>query len=152
MVPERLRPELRPSGAAFSVRRSGILSTKYTETGTGSESDYIKGNAKAREDHIKNLPVGQMEILAWWTAGKVRRHFLPFARPACPAVRGRGSSGLSLYPKMHSYSWTREMGVNLRLQRAGEPGRSGVEENGGIVPRVRHRGSDDANSLSSSER
>ena len=46
---------------SLSVRRTGIFSTKYTETGTGSESD-IK-ETRAREDHIKNLPVGQMEIL-----------------------------------------------------------------------------------------
>ena len=46
---------------SLSVRRTGMFSTKYTETGTGSESD-IK-ETRAREDHIKNLPVGQMEIL-----------------------------------------------------------------------------------------
>ncbi|MGA3050079.1 MAG: hypothetical protein ABSD67_25980 [Terracidiphilus sp.] len=43
------------------MRRTGIFSTKYTETGTGSESDFKE--TRAREDHIKNLPVGQMEIL-----------------------------------------------------------------------------------------
>lgn len=46
---------------SLSVRRIGIFTVRYTETGTGSESD-IK-ETRAREDHIKNLPVGQMEIL-----------------------------------------------------------------------------------------
>ena len=46
---------------SLSVRRTGIFSTKYTETGTGSESDFRE--TRALEEHIKNLPVGQMEIL-----------------------------------------------------------------------------------------
>jgi hypothetical protein len=45
----------------LSVRRTGVFSTKYMETGLGSESDARE--TRAREDHIKNLPVGQMEIL-----------------------------------------------------------------------------------------
>src|SRR5258708_20163279 len=46
---------------SLSVRRTGIFSTKYTETGTGSESDTRE--TRALEEHIKNLPVGQLEIL-----------------------------------------------------------------------------------------
>lgn len=45
----------------LAVRRTGVFSTKYMETGLGSESDARE--TRAREDHIKNLPVGQMEIL-----------------------------------------------------------------------------------------
>jgi hypothetical protein len=43
------------------VRKTGVFSTKYVETGTGSESE-IK-ETRAREDQIKNLPTGQMQIL-----------------------------------------------------------------------------------------
>jgi len=46
---------------SLSVRRTGLFSTKYTETGTGSESDFRE--TRALEEHIKNLPVGQMEVL-----------------------------------------------------------------------------------------
>ena len=46
---------------SLAVRKTGIFSTKYVETGTGSESD-IK-ETRAREDQIKNLPTGQMQIL-----------------------------------------------------------------------------------------
>jgi hypothetical protein len=46
---------------SLSVRRTGVFSTKYTETGTGSESDFRE--TRALEEHIKNLPVGQMEVL-----------------------------------------------------------------------------------------
>jgi len=46
---------------SLSVRKTGIFTPKYIETGTGSESEAKE--TRAREDHIKNLPVGQMEIL-----------------------------------------------------------------------------------------
>jgi SAM-dependent methyltransferase len=46
---------------SLSVRKAGLFSTRYVETGTGSESE-IK-ETRAREDQIKNLPTGQMQIL-----------------------------------------------------------------------------------------
>jgi len=46
---------------SLSVRKTGLFSTRYVETGTGSESE-IK-ETRAREDQIKNLPTGQMQIL-----------------------------------------------------------------------------------------
>ncbi len=46
---------------SLSVRKTGVFSTRYVETGTGSESE-IK-ETRAREDQIKNLPTGQMQIL-----------------------------------------------------------------------------------------
>lgn len=45
----------------LSVRRTGVLEDKYEPTGVGSETD-IK-DTRAQDEHIKNLPVGQMEIL-----------------------------------------------------------------------------------------
>jgi hypothetical protein len=95
---------------SLSVRRTGILSTKYTETGTGSESD-IK-ETRAREDHIKNLPVGQMEILMVDSREGTRHSHLHVRRAPRFEVEGLGPS---LYPKMHSYL-DPEIGVNLRFR------------------------------------
>jgi type IV secretory pathway TraG/TraD family ATPase VirD4 len=46
---------------SLAIRQTGIFSKKYVETGTGSESE-IK-ETRAREDQIKNLPTGQLQIL-----------------------------------------------------------------------------------------
>jgi hypothetical protein len=97
---------------SLSVRRTGIFSTKYTETGTGSESD-IK-ETRAREDHIKNLPVGQMEILMVDNREGTRYSHLHVRRAPRFQVEGLEPS---LYPKMHSYL-DPEVGVNLRFKEA----------------------------------
>jgi len=97
---------------SLSVRRTGIFSTKYTETGTGSESD-IK-ETRAREDHIKNLPVGQMEILMVDSREGTRHSHLHVRRVPRFQVEGLEPS---LYPKMHSY-FDPEVGVNLRFKEA----------------------------------
>ncbi len=97
---------------SLSVRRTGIFSTKYTETGTGSESD-IK-ETRAREDHIKNLPVGQMEILMVDNREGTRYSHLHVRRAPRFQVAGLESS---LYPKMHSHL-DPEVGVNLRFKEA----------------------------------
>ena len=96
----------------LSVRRSGILTTKYTETGTGSESE-IK-ETRAREDHIKNLPVGQMEILMVDSREGTRYSHLHVRR--APSFRLEGLMS-RLYPMMHSYL-DPEIGVNLRFKEA----------------------------------
>jgi hypothetical protein len=95
---------------SLSVRRTGLFSAKYTETGTGSESD-IK-ETRAREDHIKNLPVGQMEILMVDSREGTRYSHLHVRR--APSFRIEGLAP-HLYPKMHSYL-DPEVGVNLRFK------------------------------------
>ena len=45
----------------LTVRRAGIFEDKYEPIGFGSETD-IK-DTRAQDEHIKNLPVGQMQIL-----------------------------------------------------------------------------------------
>ena len=97
---------------SLSVRRTGIFSTKYTETGTGSESD-IK-ETRAREDHIKNLPVGQMEILMVDNREGTLHSHLHVRR--APSFRLDGFVSF-LYPKMHSYL-DPAVGVNLRFKEA----------------------------------
>jgi hypothetical protein len=97
---------------SLAVRRTGIFSTRYTETGTGSESDFKE--TRAREDHIKNLPVGQMEILMVdHREGTLYSH-LHVRRAPRFEVEGMKPS---LYPKMHSYL-DPEIGVNLRFKEA----------------------------------
>ena len=95
---------------SLSVRRTGIFSTKYTETGTGNDSD-IK-ETRAREDHIKNLPVGQMEILMVDNREGTLHSHLHVRRAPRFQVEGLEPS---LYPKMHSYL-DPEVGVNLRFR------------------------------------
>ncbi len=97
---------------SLSVRRTGIFSTKYTETGTGSESD-IK-ETRAREDHIKNLPVGQMEVLMVDNREGTRYSHLHVRR--APRFELEGIKP-SLYPMMHSYL-DKGVGVNLRFKEA----------------------------------
>ena len=97
---------------SLSVRRTGVFSTKYTETGTGSESD-IK-ETRAREDHIKNLPVGQMEILMVDNREGTRYSHLHVRR--APRFEIEGLKPF-LYPKMHS-RLDPKIGVNLRFKEA----------------------------------
>ncbi len=97
---------------SLSVRRTGMFSAKYKETGTGSESD-IK-ETRAREEHIKNLPVGQMEILMVDNREGTRHSHLHVRR--APSFRLDGISP-RLYPKMHSYL-DPQIGVNLRFKEA----------------------------------
>lgn len=97
---------------SLAVRRTGIFSTKYTEIGTGSESD-IK-ETRAREDHIKNLPVGQMEILMVDNREGTRYSHLHVRR--APRFELDGIKP-SLYPRMHSYL-DPKVGVNLRFREA----------------------------------
>lgn len=93
----------------LSVRRTGIFSSKYVETGTGSESEMKE--TRAREEHIKNLPVGQMEILMVDSREGTRYSHLHVRR--APSFRLEGMAP-RLYPKMHSYL-DPEIGVNLRF-------------------------------------
>ena len=97
---------------SLAVRRTGIFSTKYTEIGTGSESD-IK-ETRAREDHIKNLPVGQMEILMVDSREGTRHSHLHVRRAPRFELEGMKPS---LYPRMHSYL-DPNLGVNLRFREA----------------------------------
>ena len=97
---------------SLAVRRTGLFSTTYTETGTGSESE-IK-ETRAREDHIKNLPVGQMEILMVDNREGTRHSHLHVRRAPRFELEGLRPS---LYPRMHSYL-DPDLGVNLRFKEA----------------------------------
>jgi len=98
--------------AQFIGSQDRIFTPKYIETGTGSESEAKE--TRAREDHIKNLPVGQMEILMVDSReGTLHSHL---------HVRRAPSHRLDrideyLYPKMHSLL-DPGTGVNLRFKDA----------------------------------
>jgi len=95
---------------SLALRRTGIFSAKYTETGTGSESEMKE--TRAREEHIKNLPVGQMEILMVDSREGTRYSHLHVRRAPSFHLEGLASR---LYPKMHS-CLDPEIGVNLRFK------------------------------------
>jgi hypothetical protein len=97
---------------SLSVRRAGIFSAKYIETGTGSESE-IK-ETRAREDHIKNLPVGQMEILMVDSREGTRHSHLHVRQAPRFEIEG---SAPSFYPRMDS-CLDAEIGVNLRFKES----------------------------------
>jgi len=52
---------VRQKRRTLTVQRAGLFQEKYEPIGFGSETD-IK-DTRAQDEHIKNLPVGQMEIL-----------------------------------------------------------------------------------------
>lgn len=97
---------------SLSVRRTGIFTPKYTETGMGSESEAKE--TRAREDHIKNLPVGQLEILMTDPREGTLHSHLHVRR--APSYRLDGIDQY-LYPKMHSLL-DPAIGVNLRFKDA----------------------------------
>lgn len=97
---------------SLSVRRTGIFTPKYTETGMGSESEAKE--TRAREDHIKNLPVGQLEILMTDPREGTLHSHLHVRR--APSYRLDGIDQY-LYPKMHSLL-DPAVGVNLRFKDA----------------------------------
>jgi len=97
---------------SLSVRRTGIFTPKYTETGLGSESEAKE--TRAREDHIKNLPVGQMEILMVDSREGTLHSHLHVRR--APSYHLDGVDQY-LYPKMHSLL-DPAIGVNLRFKDA----------------------------------
>jgi hypothetical protein len=97
---------------SLSVRKTGIFIPKYTETGLGSESEAKE--TRAREDHIKNLPVGQMEILMTDPREGTLYSHLHVRR--APSFQLKGIEPY-LYPKMHS-PMNPEIGVNLRFKEA----------------------------------
>ena len=98
---------------SLAVRRTGVFSTKYVETGTGSESE-IK-ETRAREDQIKNLPRGQMQILMVDNReGTLFAHLLIRYSPMweLPGMAAR------LHPKMR-HALDAGVGANLRFTEGG---------------------------------
>ena len=112
---------VRQKRRTLAVQRRGLFQERYEATGSGSETD-IK-DTRAQDEHIKNLPVGQMEILmADNRQGTLHSH-LHVRVPhnyRFPGLVPR------IYPALHSIHSQRE-GANLRfkdpevVRRSGSP-------------------------------
>ena len=99
---------------SLSIRRTGVFGTKYTETGTGSESDFRE--TRALEEHIKNLPVGQMEVLMVDPREGTLHTHLHVRRAPAYQLDGLLSR---LYPKMKGIL-DPSIGANLRFRGEGK--------------------------------
>lgn len=96
---------------SLTVQRAGIFEDKYEPIGFGSETD-IK-DTRAQDEHIKNLPVGQMQILMTEkTQGTLHSH-LHVRVPRSYAFPGVEPQ---IYPRL--YSAQQFEGANLRFKSA----------------------------------
>jgi hypothetical protein len=93
----------------LTVQRTGVFEDKYETVGFGSETD-IK-DTRAQDEHIKNLPVGQMEILMTENRLGTLHSHLHVRVPRqyrFPGLEPR------IYPRLHAVSHTE--GANLRFK------------------------------------
>jgi len=100
---------VRQKRRTLTVQRTGIFEEKYEPIGFGSETD-IK-DTRAQDEHIKNLPVGQMEILMTDSrAGTLHSHL------HVRVPRNYRFPGLEprIYPRIYSASHLD--GANLRFK------------------------------------
>jgi hypothetical protein len=100
---------VRQKRRTLTVQRKGLFEDKYEPIGFGSETD-IK-ETRAQDEHIKNLPVGQMEILMTdQRQGTLHSHL------HVRAPRNYRFPGLEprLYPRLRAASHLE--GANLRFK------------------------------------
>ena len=108
----------------LTVQRTGVFEDKYEPVGFGSETD-IK-DTRAQDEHIKNLPVGQMEILMTENRLGTLHSHLHVRVPRqyrFPGLEPR------IYPRLHAVSHVE--GANLRFK---DP--EGVRRNGRLATRT----------------
>lgn len=93
----------------LTVQRTGVFEDKYEPVGFGSETD-IK-DTRAQDEHIKNLPVGQMEVLMTDNRLGTLHSHLHVRVPSqyrFPGLEPR------IYPRLHAASHVE--GANLRFK------------------------------------
>jgi hypothetical protein len=93
----------------LTVQRTGVFEEKYEPVGFGSETD-IK-DTRAQDEHIKNLPVGQMEVLMTDNRLGTLHSHLHVRVPRqyrFPGLEPR------IYPRLHAASHVE--GANLRFK------------------------------------
>jgi hypothetical protein len=100
---------VRQKRRTLTVQRTGLFEEKYEPIGFGSETD-IK-ETRAQDDHIKNLPVGQMEILMTDPLQGTLHSHLHVRRPR--SCRFPGLIPV-IYPRLYSPSHLD--GANLRFR------------------------------------
>lgn len=93
----------------LTVQRTGIFQEQYEPIGFGSETD-IK-DTRAQEEHIKNLPVGQMEILMTDPVQGTLHSHLHVRQPRSYRFPGHEPR---IYPRL--YSPSHFDGANLRFK------------------------------------
>ena len=100
---------VRQKRRTLTVQRKGVFEDRYEPIGFGSETD-IK-ETRAEDEHIKNLPVGQMEILMTDNRLGTLHSHLHVRVPRqykFPGLEPR------IYPKLHAVSHAE--GANLRFK------------------------------------
>jgi len=102
--------EVRQKRRTLKVERTGFLEEKYQELGEGTETEVRE--TRSQDDHIKNLPMGQMEILMTDNRFGTLHSHLHVRVP-----RSYGFPGLThrVYPRLYSPG-CREQGANLRFK------------------------------------
>jgi hypothetical protein len=101
---------VRQKRRTLSVRRTGVFEEQYERLGFGSETD-IK-DTRAQDEHIKNLPIGQMEILmADNRRGTLHSHL----HVRVPHQYGFPGLEPRIYPALHS-AGSQAQGANLRFK------------------------------------
>lgn len=97
----------------LTVQQTGLFQKKYEEIGFGSETEIRE--TRSHEEHIKNLPVGQMEILMTDNRLGTLHSHLHVRRPPTfhlPCV------DLALYPRLTTPNRL-SRGANLRFKDSG---------------------------------
>jgi hypothetical protein len=93
----------------LTVQRKGVFEDRYEPIGFGSETD-IK-DTLAQDEHIKNLPVGQMEVLM---TDKLRGTIHSHLHVRVPQQFGFPGLEPRIYPRLHAVSPVE--GANLRFK------------------------------------
>jgi type IV secretory pathway TraG/TraD family ATPase VirD4 len=104
--------EVRQKRRTLSVERTGLLEEKYQELGVGTETEIRE--TRSEDDHVKNLPMGQMEILMTDNRFGTLHSHLHVRVPEeyrFPGLKYR------LYPRLYSAK-SHEQGANLRFKEA----------------------------------
>jgi type IV secretory pathway TraG/TraD family ATPase VirD4 len=102
---------VRQKRRTLTVQRTGLFEEKYQPIGFGSETD-IK-DTRSQDEHIKNLPVGQMEILMSDNRQGTLHSHLHVRVPRNYRFPGFDPT---IYPRLHSVSHIQ--GANLRFKDA----------------------------------
>jgi hypothetical protein len=102
--------EMSQKRRSLNVQRKGLVTDQYEEIGSGSETD-IK-ESRSRDDHIKNLPRGQMEVLMTDNRKGTLHSHLHVRVPAEYRIPGFTPR---IYPRLYSPESLRH-GANLRFK------------------------------------
>lgn len=104
--------EVRQKRRTLSVERTGLLEEKYEELGVGTETEIRE--TRSQDDHIKNLPMGQMEILMTDNRFGTLHSHLHVRVPQSYRFPGLN---YRVYPRLYSAE-SSHRGANLRFKEA----------------------------------